>query len=108
MRRHVGHGQFYAVRVGACNVHVRCQFDGFAVQFVKPRVACDVIGEFHDVVVIIVPIHMTQLDYSVRCPNIVIENVAVLLVYARVRAGERRCVLQMWEVHFHTLSYMKK
>lgn len=99
LRRHVRHRQFYAVRVGACDIHVRREFDGFAVQFVKPFVSCGVIGEFNNVVIIIVPIHTTQLDYRVWRPNIVIENVAVLTVYARIRIGERRCVLQMRKVH---------
>ena len=99
LRRHVRYGQFYAVRVGARDIHVRCQLDGFAVQFVKPCISCGIIGEFHDVVIIIVPIHAAQLDYRVWRPNIVIENVAVLLVYARIRIGERRCILQMWKVH---------
>ena len=55
--------------------------------------------EFHNVVVIVVPVHATQLDCCVWRPNIVIENVAVLSVYARVRIGKRRSILQMWEIH---------
>ena len=59
LRRHVRYGQFYTVRIGACDIHVRCELDSPAGQRVEPCIPCDVIREFHDIMIIIVPVHAT-------------------------------------------------
>lgn len=108
LRRHIRYGQFYTVRIGACDIHVSCKLDGFAVQFVKPCVPCGVIREFHYIMIIIVPINAAQLYHRVWRPNVVVENIAVLFVHARIRIGELRCVLQMWKVHIISFHIYEK
>lgn len=108
LRRHIRYGQFYTVRIGARDIHVSRKLDGFGGQFVKPCVPCGIVREFHDIMIIIVPVHATQLYYRVWRPNIVIENVAILLIHMRVGTGKRCRVLQMWKIHISRLSYTNR